>query len=343
LRKFVVGGSKVLLETVRHNEEDRRIPTLAAVLDPVELGKCLDQILPVGWGILRNLTVHVLEHHRGSRCTVDITLQTTTGSYGLIGKVYANDRPDVYRVMKQISQSGFGPTAEFSIPQPLTYVPAKHLLLQEKVQGPLAQEIFLHGNDQFRAMAAERCARWLAHFHAMDAREERTFNLGDHLVFLERWTQKIAALKHSLEDKANRLLKQLQTAAAAVDSAEACAGHGSYSHRQIILAENRTVTFDWDGYCIADPSRDVARFIVALRRLALGRLGSIRALDETAKIFQRTYVDLTKSRSTARLSLYEATICLEFAGRVIYQRVPRWQMKVEALIDEGLRILEQDG
>src|SRR5439155_23632161 len=136
---------------VRHSEEDLRIWTLSAVLDAVELGKWLNPVLPAGWGILRDLTVHVLEHHRGSRCTVDTTLQTTTGTYGLIGKVYAEDRSDVYRAIKQISKSGFGFNAEFSIPQPLTYVSAIRLLLQEKVQGPLAQEIFLRGNDQSRA------------------------------------------------------------------------------------------------------------------------------------------------------------------------------------------------
>jgi aminoglycoside phosphotransferase (APT) family kinase protein len=329
-----------LLETVQCLEEDAEISTLSAVLNPLELSRYLCPVMPAGWGISGDMTVHVLEHHRGNRCTVDITLQTTTGKRELIGKVYAEDRPEVYRAMRHISQSGFGPEEEFSIPQPLSYVPEMHLLLQEKVQGPLAKEIFLHGSNQSRATAAERCARWLAQFHATDPQAERTFNLSDHLVSWQRWPQKIATLTRSLADKSYELLRQLQTAASALEGAEVCAGHGSYSHRQIILGESRTVTFDWDGYCLADPSRDVARFIIGLRRLALGRLGSIRALDAAATVFQRAYIAAAKPGSIARLPVYEAAICLELALRSL--RKPQL-VKVEALINEGLRILKQHG
>ena len=43
--------------------------------------------------------------------------------------------------------------------------------------------------------------------------------------------------------------------------------HGAY-RQQIILTEERTITFDWDSYDVADPGRGVARFLVALQRLA---------------------------------------------------------------------------
>ena len=143
-----------------------------------------------------------------------------------------------------------------------------------------------------------------------------------------------------MKNRTDRLLQQLQTASSAIENTEASAGHGSYSHRQIILAESRTVTFDWDGHCVADPGRDVARFIIGLRRLALGRLGSISALDAAAEIFRRTYVAFCKPKSTAQLPVYEAAICLELAERDVRHRVPGWQTKVGALINEGLRIVE---
>jgi aminoglycoside phosphotransferase (APT) family kinase protein len=318
-------------------EKDRRIPTLPGVLDSIELRKHLRPVLPAAWGTICDVSVQVLEHHPGQRCTLDMSLQTTTGRYGLIGKVYADDRSDIYRAMKHICQSGFGPEAEFSIPEPVTYLPAIRLLLQEKVQGPLAKEIFLKGDDRSRTRAAEACAQWLARYHAIDFRVERVFALNDQIVLWERWSRKIAALGSCMADKAYQLFKQLESAAPVPDDAEPCAGHGSYSHRQIILAHGRTVTFDWDGYCMASPSRDVARFIIGLRRLALGRLSSIRGLDSTAEIFRQTYIALVGPRFTVQLPVYEAAICLELAVRNL--RKCR-QLKAEALIDEALRILE---
>ena len=59
-----------------------------------------------------------------------------------------------------------------------------------------------------------------------------------------------------------------------------------------------------------------------------------------AEIFQRTYVAFCKPKSTAQLPVYEAAICLELAERDVRHRVPGWQTKVGALINEGLRIVE---
>ncbi len=101
-----------------------------------------------------------------------------------------------------------------------------------------------------------------------------------------------------LGEKVARLFDRLAIAASRLSSIEMCAGHGSYSHDQVILADGlplnggkgHTITCDWDGYDVADPGRDVARFTVGLRRAALSRLGSIRALDAYGEVFRRTYV-----------------------------------------------------
>jgi len=52
------------------------IPALQVVLDPCQLGSYLDPILAPQWGMLRDIQIRVLKHHRGSRCTIEITLET---------------------------------------------------------------------------------------------------------------------------------------------------------------------------------------------------------------------------------------------------------------------------
>src|SRR5712691_656789 len=138
---------------------DPGIPTLQCVLDPSELGKYLRPILTPQWRDVRNIQTQVLQHHHGRRCTVSIMLQTADGSHEVVGKVYAEDRVDVYRAMEEISRAGFGPEKEFSIPQPLAYVPELHLLLQEKVTGQSVTEIFIKGDERECVAVAERCAR----------------------------------------------------------------------------------------------------------------------------------------------------------------------------------------
>ncbi len=72
---------------------DPALPTLAAVLDPIQLRSHLGifSLPPWQWGQLRGVTIRVLQCHNGRRCTIELAVHTTTGMHGLIGKVYAQD------------------------------------------------------------------------------------------------------------------------------------------------------------------------------------------------------------------------------------------------------------
>ena len=50
--------------------------------------------------------------------------------------------------MERLRQAAFDPEAEFSIPLPLAYFPSRRLLLQERVEGMSAKEIFEHGDER---------------------------------------------------------------------------------------------------------------------------------------------------------------------------------------------------
>ncbi len=47
------------------------------------------------------------------------------------------------------------------------------------------------------------------------------------------------------------------------------AGHGIYTCGQVLLVEGRTVAIDWDSYNVPDPSHDVARMLIYLKRVGL--------------------------------------------------------------------------
>ena len=118
-----------------------------------------------GWTrTLPAMRLRVLKAHK-DRCTFEISLDTENGWQSLIGKVHDADRSDVVGVMQSMVDAGFGPTAEFAIPRPLTYVPSLHVLLEERVQGTQAKEIFLNGDLNEQLATARRCGAWLARYH----------------------------------------------------------------------------------------------------------------------------------------------------------------------------------
>ena len=321
---------------------DFGIETLSEILDPVELAKHLSGVSLGPWkrGSVKDIQFRVLKHHVGQRCTLEIGLRTEGGWHFLIGKVYHSDRFDVFQAMEKIWQTGFGPRDEFSIPQPLAYLASIRLLLQEKVEGAVANEIFKTGDERSRATAAERCAQWLARFHAVGPKEGPVFTSERCLSLMRERSRRIVELGGSCADKAARLRRRLEDAGAELHLVEMRAGHGSYSPAQLIFAEARTVTFDWDGIDVADPARDVARFLAALRRLALGRLRFVRALDGAAEVFLRTYLTVGQPDVEENLRFFLAESCLTLAAHDFARPGSHWQKKGEAMLDEGLRVAE---
>src|SRR2546430_11080826 len=82
---------------------------------------------------------------------------------------------------------------------PYTTLFRSRLLLQEKVDGLEAKKVFQHGDQRSRIAAAERCARWLARFHAFGPRsEEHTSELQSQSnlvcrLLLEKKTESLPA------------------------------------------------------------------------------------------------------------------------------------------------------
>ena len=319
---------------------DPGIPVLRAIFDTAELRAYLESVVPPEWRPLQDVKIQVLKHHLGSRCTFSIALGTASGPRELIGKVYAEDRSDIHVAMQRIAGAGFGPVAPFSIPEPVGLVPALGLLLQEKILGPRAKEVFLTGSVRDGAVTAERCALWLARFHATPLHLGPVIDRKALLKAMRKWSLRI----EGPAGKARRLLERLEGNLSGLAGTGMCAAHGSYSPSHVILAGSRTVTVDWDGYRVADPGVDVARFVVALRYLALAHLGSIRALDAAAEVFEKTYIATGCPEVRSNLAFHKAATYLQLAkcrmrNRAFHTLKPE-RAGAGAMLDEGLRISE---
>ena len=313
---------------------DPGIPTLSRALNSTELRKQLNEVLPPEWGRVARLETKILRHHPANRCAFNIELETTTGKQELIGKVYAKDCSNIYRTMKTLCQSGFGPTDQFSIPLPVASIPSLKLLLQQKVLGETPTSILTHGDRREQAMVIERCAHWLAYFHTHAKPFGRVFIPTGELI--KRWQRKSMRRASPLTEKVDLLANGLQMALAKLDFSERCSCHGDFSHRQVLLSGGRTVVFDWDSYCVAHPARDVAKFTLKLQQLAM-KFGSREALNASITHFQRSYAGACRFNVTEQLPFYKAMHCLKHA-----KLDNEHQKKTEALLDEGLRIIAQE-
>ena len=154
---------------------------------------------------------------------------------------------------------------------------------------------------------------------------------------MEGYWRSLADRGGPFADKGGHLFARVRATALRLGGSEMCAGHGRYGCGQVLLGDGRTVAVDWDTYRVVDPSCDVARAPVDLKRLGLKHFASIRALDAVADVFLKAYTAAGRMVVATHLAFQKAALCLERATRDLEKDARAW---AEAMLDEGLRILK---
>ena len=320
---------------------DPGLPTLSSAMDAGRL--CGDaqlmSLTPWPKGKLQKAGVQLLKWHKRKRCAFEVTLRIDVG-WEAIGKVYAEDRPDVFEIMAAIRRGGFDEKSEYAIPKPLAYIPSLRLLLVEKVEGVYAKDLFVKGNQHQQTHAAIRSAQWLARFHALPPIPAREVSPGLVLSRSVKGCQHIGEKCPALAQKAQRLLKEIEEASTRLIDIPMTVSHGDFLPGHVMFRGNQVVAIDLDSFVLSDPSRDVARFILfGIQRLAAKRLGSIHALDGAAEQFLNAYLALGRPDITKNLNFYAGALRMQRAKRYILKQVSHWQEKAEALLDERFEAL----
>lgn len=322
---------------------DPGLPTLSSAMDAERL--CGDaqlmSLTPWPKGKLQKAGVQLLKWHKRKRCAFEVTLRIDVG-WEAIGKVYAENRPDVFETMAAIRRAGFDEKSEYTIPKPLAYIPSLRLLLVEKVEGVYTKDLFVKGNQYQQTHAAIRSAQWLARFHALPPIPGRV--VGSNLVLSRsaKACQQIGENCPTLAQKAQRLFHEIEEASTRLIDIPMTVSHGDFLPGHVMFRGNQVVVIDLDSFVLSDPSRDVARFILfGIQRLAAKRLGSIHALDRAAEQFLSAYLALGRPDIMKNLNFYAGALRMQRAKRYIFKQVHRWQEKADALLNEQFKALGQ--
>jgi hypothetical protein len=315
----------------------QHISRFSAVLAQESFRTELNRVFRSEWGgdVPDEVRLRPLKAHK-DRCTFEITGKTGEELRSLIGKVHDVDRSDIFAAMQTIVKSGFGRESEFAIPRPLAYLSSLHILFEEKVDGKWAMEIFLDGQLDEQIETARRCGIWLARFHSMGPRLGSVERPLDSLPHIRRWSDLIKQFGDSFAAKSELLAQRLEGMAPLPSDSESSPGHGSYIPENVLLTESRTIVIDLDKCDVADPSRDLASFIISVRRLGLKQEGSIRAHDAAVEAFLDAYKTLRGDAAMRHLPFSVATECLHRAHRDLYKRtspMPQW---ANVMLEEGL-------
>jgi hypothetical protein len=213
-------------------------------------------------------------------------------------------------------------------------------LLQEAVTG--GAEFHSIVFDEKPSMD-ERC-RWmciagerLAGLHSREGPKGPSRTLRDDIDELRGYTAAVGAadpeLAHGYEAQLGRLFTEQG------DGADLVPSHGAFRTDQFMVQGSELVMIDLDGFCWAEPARDVGNLFAYLGWRALRQPHQTAFVRPAREHFLRGYASVRRPPDESRLALFEAASRLKIAGRR-YRSLshPEWPL-VPALVESAGALL----
>src|SRR5262249_35689795 len=102
---------------------------------------------------------------RFGKTLFEIEEHSPSGPRRLIGRLGKREHAEhLYQALWRLRAAGFAPPGRYIVPEPIAFVPERNFVLQEKLEGETASQLF--STPSTKRLAAERSAEWLAALHA---------------------------------------------------------------------------------------------------------------------------------------------------------------------------------
>lgn len=326
-------GRRLLVQLFPLDVNLRGLPVAAsaervapALADTGALDVCTDAAEPM-----------LLSYKPWRRCVLRYQLRHSRGG-GYVGKVYRDDRGKTVLERLQVVHADLAAAGAPWIPvTPATYLPEPHLLLLEAVPDAAGLRHLFEtavGDGQIRETL-------LAHVRRTAAGLLPFRNVGvarlDHVtptVILDRLEDRrrsVEGIAPGFANAALRCLRRLEDSAARLPAEPLCLAHGAFRHNQLLVAGERLVLADPDGFCHAGPALDPGEFLACLDRNALRRphLRGVMADCEGAFLGG---LETDDQVSTGWLAWHRAASHVKLAVRSVFSLAPAWPDTVDGLL-----------
>ncbi len=275
-----------------------------------------------------------VRYRPGVRCVFRYDLRTTTGIHTFFGKLIGQGGEESMATIAALHAAHAAFPSMPRVLPPLAYWPELHMLVQAEVDGgaELNDLAFDPAED-----TANR-ERWLrdagarlAGLHGC-AVAGPTRTMADDLDELREYSAPIAAVDPALAERYAAALDRLATAGANGEPASV-ASHGAFRTDQFMIENGELVMIDLDGFCWANPARDLGNFMAYLRWKAIRKPHDAAFIERVGQLFLQGYRAAGRPIDEGWLARYTADSLLKVAGRRYRSlTVKEWHL-VPLLID----------
>jgi hypothetical protein len=312
---------------------DVALPSMRLLEDPVRSRALLEEALRKAGGRYHDIRIvgcapTVARYKPGSRCTVVCRL-----TYGpearrrgwptrVIAKTYRGDKGrTAFSGMRALWTSNLRTSDVVSIAEPLAFLDEPNILLQGPVPGASTLEALLRSelgdgderSDDLRSLI-EHTGRGLAALHTSGARAEAV-TWYDQMTELRSRVTRLGGWFPRVARELEAVLARLEDLSDRSDPQPSVPSHRSFRPAQVLVDPNTISFIDFDGFCEAEPSMDLALFTTTMKSIGIRLLpegGTSTRLDEVDELrrwFLHAYADFPP-RARDRLAFWETAYLL---------------------------------
>lgn len=300
-------------------DDDPRLPWLAMATDPISIGERLAALLAHGAGAapVESCAVTPVRYKPGARCVFRYDLRTPSGRQTFFGKLLAEGAEQLMATTAALHRISLITPGMPRILQPLAFWPDVRMLVQPAVAGAeLNTFAFDPATDQaLREHWLDAAGACLAAFHDSAGAEAPPRTLDDDLDELRTYIAPMAAANPQLAQRYEGAVAQIAVLARGLTPPAPVASHGAFRTDQFLIEDQRLVMIDLDGFCWADPARDLGNFLAYLVWKAIRNPRQAAFIEAAQRLFLDGYRARRPLPDQAWLAVYQAASLLKIAGR----------------------------
>jgi hypothetical protein len=316
-------------------DDDPKLPWLAPATDPSIMRERFGALLGAP---IEACAIAPVRYRPGVRCVFRYDLDGSFGQQTFFGKLIGQGAEESMATIAALHAARASFPGMPRVLPPLAYWPELHLLVQAEVTG--GAELNDLAFDPAEDTATRE--RWLhdagarlAGLHGCDvAGPSRT--IADDLDELREYIAPIAAVDPALAQRYTAAVERI-AAASAGGEPEPAASHGAFRTDQFMIEHGQLVMIDLDGFCWANPARDLGNFMAYLHWKAIRKPHDAAFIEHVGQLFLEGYRAAGRPIDQDWLARYTADSLLKIAGRRYRSLTAKEWHLVPRLVDQAER------
>src|SRR5258706_1047476 len=296
---------------------DDRLPWLSLATDMSEMQRRFSELPGFGEQI-KLLEISPIRYKPGLHCVIRYTVQTSSGKAVFYGKSFSGNAQRLMNTLTDLHKSSQKNLNMPLISAPVTIWPEMEMILQSAIPDGVEFTNFAYDqayDDSVRESWMVKAGRALGVFQNNAAAPSEMKTIYDDLTDLHEYTLIMAKVRPDLATKYEDVIQQIITKVDHFREPKAVASHGAMRTDQFILQGERLAIIDLDGYCWANPARDIGNFLAYLCWKAIRQPEQAQFVERAGRAFLEGYLEVQPDIDEKWLSVYQAASLLKIAGR----------------------------